>query len=774
MKVKNVGRRMLISYVQKARRSLSFKLSIAVALVVLVTVGLMSVYAYNQERRSAVRRELADLHALSKDLATRIDLSLASGKILAAHLACTRDVTDFLGRSGLSEKSQKACQEWLDLQIQQTPGISSIFILSPTGECLVSTTKKYIGHNYSFRPYFQEAEAGRPFLSDWSVGILDGIPHLDSSAPVRLQGKVVGVLVTEFSVDTFEQAMRSAGVNGRTAVIINRDGIALAHSNPAFQYHALKPLDASVLAKLKNTRQFTGRDIPVDPLSVELADAFKKAQETSQQQNITYLYGVSSKMAVLTPLIEKDWVISMAIPQDEILLPVRKAMERTLLVGLSTALVGILAAFAVGRSLVGSIHKLSKAMEQFGAGDVAARAPVLNQDERGQLSRAFNNMASSLQTHQELLENLQAEKLESLGTLVAGVAHNLNNVLAIAMGTASLREDFVTEPADREAYRSISGVCLRGREVVKALIHFAQPTLVTQAPFELNSLIQEVCAVLESTTRNRIKIIESLSEESLWINGNSGDINQILVNLGVNSLEAMPDGGILTFRTVILEGNWAEVSVEDTGSGMTPEVLARVMEPFFTTREVGKGTGLGLSMTYGVVKAHGGTINIASQPGKGTTVRLKFARIPAPIQTKLAPANTTVQSLASMKVFLVDDDEDVRFLMTRMLKKAKVNQVKTFAGGKEVLEIIHLGELPDLIILDQNMPGMNGIQTMEQIRRQHPEMPILFSSGQPDIEEWDCFKLPMVGVISKPFTVDELQTKLALFSHQPPAQSQGI
>ena len=112
--------------------------------------------------------------------------------------------------------------------------------------------------------------------------------------------------------------------------------------------------------------------------------------------------------------------------------------------------------------------------------------------------------------------------------------------------------------------------------------------------------------------------------------------------------------------------------------------------------------------------------------------------------------------------------------MTRMLKKAKVNQVKTFAGGKEVLEIIHLGELPDLIILDQNMPGMNGIQTMEQIRRQHPEMPILFSSGQPDIEEWDCFKLPMVGVISKPFTVDELQTKLALFSHQPPAQSQGI
>jgi DNA-binding NtrC family response regulator len=116
-----------------------------------------------------------------------------------------------------------------------------------------------------------------------------------------------------------------------------------------------------------------------------------------------------------------------------------------------------------------------------------------------------------------------------------------------------------------------------------------------------------------------------------------------------------------------------------------------------------------------------------------------------------------------MNVFLVDDDEDVRTLMGRMLKMAGVWQVKTFSGGEDVLASLRSGDLPDLIILDQNMPGMNGTQTFMRIRSLHPELPILISSGQPDIDEWDCFRLPKMGVISKPFNVEEIQAKLADF-----------
>jgi PAS domain S-box-containing protein len=373
---------------------------------------------------------------------------------------------------------------------------------------------------------------------------------------------------------------------------------------------------------------------------------------------------------------------------------------------------------------------------------------------------------TSLKQIEEHERNLEAQlyhnqKMESLGILSAGVAHNLNNVLGIIMGTASLHEKVAAEPSDREAYQTISKACARGRGVVKSMLHFAQPSLQVKAPVELHKVIQEVCVLLESTTKNAITISEGLVDEPLWIHGDSGTINHALLNICLNSIGAMPDGGTLEFRTAILEENLVEVSVRDNGTGMPPEVLAHVMEPFFTTKETGKGTGLGLSMTYGMVKAHGGTIAIVSQPGQGTTVTLRFPRIPAPVEGETVKAAPPV--LAAMKVFLVDDDEDVRFLMTRMLKKAGVRQVKVFPGGKDALESLPSGELPDLIILDQNMPGLTGVQTMELIRNVHMDLPILISSGQPDIEAWDCFKQPKVGVISKPFTLDEIQAKLAQF-----------
>ncbi len=274
----------------------------------------------------------------------------------------------------------------------------------------------------------------------------------------------------------------------------------------------------------------------------------------------------------------------------------------------------------------------------------------------------------------------QVQKLEALGTLVGGVAHNLNNVLMAIMGAASLREGHATDTKDLEAYTLIGKACKRGRDVVKSLIHFAQPTLAAQVPCDVHALITEVRVLLESTVQNRIQILEANLREPLWIIGDAGSLNHALMNLCLNSLDAMPNGGTLTFRTSIPEKGWVELSVEDNGEGMAPEVLARVMEPFFTTKEVGKGTGLGLSMTHGVIKAHGGTLEISSVVGEGTTVKLRLPRIPAPAQQETIA--TPTPSLGSLNVLLVDDDEDVRFLVARMLKNAG-HQLKTVAGGED-------------------------------------------------------------------------------------------
>ena len=353
----------------------------------------------------------------------------------------------------------------------------------------------------------------------------------------------------------------------------------------------------------------------------------------------------------------------------------------------------------------------------------------------------------------------QSQRMEGLGLFAAGVAHNINNIMTIILGTASLGEQRASEASDQESYRTVGLACKRGRDVLKSLIQFGKPNLAKRVPFELNALIEEVVLLFKSTARDRVQVSTIYLNEPLWMQGDSSAINHALLNLFLNALEAMANGGTLTLRTALHETDWVEVSVEDKGIGMTPEVLAHVLEPFFTTKAVDKGTGLGLSMTYGVVNAHGGVLELFSQPGQGTTVKMRFPRIPAPVPS--TPSSPLKASLGNMKIFLADDDAEVRSLMKLMIKAAGVDQVNTFSGGEKLLAGLRSGELPDLVILDQNMPGMDGVQALVQIRDLYPNLPVLIASGQSDIEEWDCFKRPLVGAISKPFSLEEIQTKLA-------------
>ena len=356
---------------------------------------------------------------------------------------------------------------------------------------------------------------------------------------------------------------------------------------------------------------------------------------------------------------------------------------------------------------------------------------------------------------------VQAQKLEALGVMVAGIAHNLNTVLAVILGTVSLGGPGPGDALDPEACRRIAEACRRGRTVVKSLVQFSKPTLSTREPFELGPLMEEVRVLLENTTQNRVRVVTGLEGGPSWIQGDAGSINLALVSLCFNSVEAMPGGGVLTLRAAA-DGDWVDLSVEDDGRGMPPEVLERAMEPFFTTKDASSGAGLGLSTVYGVIRAHGGTMVMASQPGRGTMVTLRLPRIPAPVRggTAAPPPLST----CPRRVLLVDDEEDVRLLMSRMLTKAGVREVRTAAGGEEALADLRSGPLPDLVVLDQNMPGMTGLQTMVRMRELAPDLPILFSSGQPDLEEWECLRMPGVGAISKPFSLAEIQAKLAQFS----------
>ena len=384
-----------------------------------------------------------------------------------------------------------------------------------------------------------------------------------------------------------------------------------------------------------------------------------------------------------------------------------------------------------------------------------ARVAPCTEDTVISIVRDVTERKQSEEEQHRLLERMhQVQRLEALGVLVAGVSHNLNNVLSAIMAAAELQEMRTSDPKDLETYRIINTACLRGRDVVRSLTHFARSTLVVQVPIDLHALLQEVKALLVNVTLNRLKIVEEFYPEPLWIMGDPGSLNHAIMNLCINSMDAMPHGGTVTFKT-----NYADppgvvaLEVVDTGEGMDPEVLSRAIEPFYTTKAVGKGTGLGLSMTHGVIKAHQGTMSISSSPGLGTIIELSIPRIPAPVPTQASIHQTMV--MESLDILLVDDDYDVRYLVSRMLTRAGM-RVNSALCGEDALDLLRTGPLPDLIILDQNMPGMDGAQTLDQIRRVHPTLLVLISSGQPDIDEWECFKQPHTAVINKPFEIKEL------------------
>jgi len=361
-----------------------------------------------------------------------------------------------------------------------------------------------------------------------------------------------------------------------------------------------------------------------------------------------------------------------------------------------------------------------------------------------------------------LLMDLQhADKMESLGRLAGGVAHDINNVLAAIMGMASvLRETSPDEETRAGALDTITLACVRGRDVVRSLLHFSRKDLDSVAQVDLNVIAKEMVQLLAHSTLNRVQLTTDFQEPLALILGDGGALSHALINLCVNAVDAMPGGGSLVLRTRNLDPAWVQIEVEDAGAGMTPEVREQALNPFFTTKPQGKGTGLGLSMVYSTVKAHRGHLEIQSEPGRGTRITLKFpvseARGPAP-----APAPVTAAAAPrALTVLLVDDDELIRS-STRALLDALGCATVAVSSGEAALEWLQSGAIPDVVVLDLNMPGLGGAGTLARLRAEHPALPVLIATGRTDQAAMDLVeRYPGVSMLAKPFSLGELKRGL--------------
>ena len=367
----------------------------------------------------------------------------------------------------------------------------------------------------------------------------------------------------------------------------------------------------------------------------------------------------------------------------------------------------------------------------------------------------------------------QSQKMESLGILAGGIAHDMNNVLGAILSLASAHlTTQVPASATYQAFETMRDAALRGRGMVKRLLNFARQGPNETRVMDMNSVILEQVRLLEYTTLAQVHLEMELAPALKPIQGDASALAHLFINLCVNSVEAMGEGGTLTLRSRNTPEGRVEVQVEDTGCGMSREVLDRAMVPFFTTKEVGKGTGLGLSIVYTTMKAHGGLLAIRSVLGHGTCITLDFpaAQAEVPAETPLASAPVLASS-ASLTVLLVDDD-DLILRSTAMLVEVLGHKVVTAERGEEALARLSAGLKPDVVILDMNMPGLGGKRTLPKLRSLCPDLPVLLATGRADDEALSLIAAhPRVSLLSKPFTIEELQGELAKISPQPETQN---
>jgi PAS domain S-box-containing protein len=381
-------------------------------------------------------------------------------------------------------------------------------------------------------------------------------------------------------------------------------------------------------------------------------------------------------------------------------------------------------------------------------------------------------------TDQRQLEQqfTQAQKMEAIGRLAGGVAHDFNNVITIVSGYCHmLLEDVRRDPQLEEAAREILKAADRAAALAGQLLAFSRRQAIQSREVDLNQLISDFRRMLGRVIGEDIELRTILSPDLVAVRADPGQLEQVLMNLAVNARDAMPGGGMLTIETAGVNlddpharthaeaaaGPYAMLAVSDTGCGMGAEVRSRVFEPFFTTKERGKGTGLGLSTVYGIVKQHGGEIWVFSEPGQGTTFKIYLPQVGSAAVASAAGEQAAPAPQGSETVLVVEDEDGVRKLVREVLE-LRGYRVLEADGGEQALAVAsEFDQSIDLLLTDVVMPKMNGRDLAEAMALLRPEVKILFLSGYTDhvVVEHGVLQ-PKADFLQKPFTPDTLARKV--------------
>ena len=365
----------------------------------------------------------------------------------------------------------------------------------------------------------------------------------------------------------------------------------------------------------------------------------------------------------------------------------------------------------------------------------------------------------------------QSQKMEAIGTLAGGIAHDFNNILSGVLGYASLLKNHTLPESQMAHYAEmIEKSAERGATLAGQLLAFSRKGKRFIQTVEVHQLIDDVVEILKRTLDRKISVRCRKEAHSSAVEGDPGQIQQVLMNLCINAKDAMPEGGRLLLSTKMVEldeafcrghdglcpGVFLEVNVEDNGEGMGDLVKSRLFEPFFTTKEDGKGTGLGLAMVYGTVKGHGGAIKVYSEVGRGSVFKVLL-----PLKKDCVPISVSVlkkrSALGSGTVLVVDDEDIIRELLGEMLEELGFTVVSA-RDGREALAIYRMQwQEIDVVIVDMIMPGLSGREAFVEMKRINPSVSVILSTGftkegavQETLDEG------IAWFVQKPYRLEEL------------------
>jgi two-component system cell cycle sensor histidine kinase/response regulator CckA len=404
---------------------------------------------------------------------------------------------------------------------------------------------------------------------------------------------------------------------------------------------------------------------------------------------------------------------------------------------------------------------------------------------KGHLTRLVPAVRRAMQEVEDRAERcrleaqfIEAQKMEVVGHLASGVAHDFNNILAVIIGYSDLiMTDLDPESALRKYVEEIRHASERASALTQQLLIFSRKQSTQTIVLDLNDVVIDLDKMLRRLIDEHIEMMIVPGKEIGRIKADSGYIGQVLMNLIVNARDAMPNGGKLTIVTsnvtldendahmragIILSGDYVMLSVSDTGTGMTEEVKKRLFEALFTTKPVGKGTGLGLATCQTIIKQCGGHIEVQSELGKGTTFKIYFPRVEQAMDTPTKLVETSPIPHGTETLLLVEDDPSVRHLACSILEAQGYNVVRA-NNGQDALHMAreHKGSPIRLVVTDVIMPVMSGKVMAEWLKATYPDIKILFTSGYTDdaIEQHGVLE-PGVAFLSKPYTPATLARKV--------------